>query len=375
MVFTFAELIGYFGGALGIIVTIVMVASMKGKPIIKISLALLLLIVSFSSILGTLTYSGKIIDFPNLFRVDSPLHYLFPSVTLFYVYATFKPDFKFRKIYLLNLLPFLIHLIELMPFYLSSTASKSALYVSYMQKGSAAMPIHYILKAVLIFIYFLFQLRVFIKYIPDKSHRNAYKSSLLKWFFALFTGEAIFLFGIFLEILSGFTLFHDSYRFSMYMTAYLIYQISLSLLFIPRMLYGNMMEPESEGKKYSGSRLHDEEKSIILYDLELYMNKREKPYLNPRISLEEVSRKLNVPSGKLSQVVNEMTGKNFNQYINDFRIVESKTLLVSNNFNKLTIEAIAHNSGFNSKSQFYESFKKHTGMTPKEFVQIHGKTG
>ena len=205
MVYTITELICYFGGLLGIIVSIVILLLMKGKPLIKISLALFMIIAALSAILGTLTYSGKIVYFPHLFRIDSPLHYLFPSVVLFYVYATFKPGFRFKKIYLLNLLPFLFNLIQLLPFYFSSAAEKIESYQAYAANGSAVMPVHYTLKTLFIFVFFVLEVQVFYKYKQKKGLLTAYQSSLNKWFLVLFTGQAVLLGGLFLEIFSGFS--------------------------------------------------------------------------------------------------------------------------------------------------------------------------
>jgi len=88
------------------------------------------------------------------------------------------------------------------------------------------------------------------------------------------------------------------------------------------------------------------------------------------MSLQEVSLVLDINPNRLSQAINEKTGLNFKDYINSFRVEESKLLLSSPEFQKLTIEAIAEKAGFYSKSPFYSAFKKHTGMTPKEFVTI-----
>ena len=101
-----------------------------------------------------------------------------------------------------------------------------------------------------------------------------------------------------------------------------------------------------------------------------YIKDEGKPYLNPKISLQEVSAVLDINPNRLSQVVNETTGLNFKDYINSYRVEEAKLLLSSPEFQKLTIEAIAEKAGFYSKSPFYAAFKKHTGMTPKEFVTI-----
>jgi AraC-like DNA-binding protein len=106
----------------------------------------------------------------------------------------------------------------------------------------------------------------------------------------------------------------------------------------------------------------------ILTELEAFMNQDNKPYLNPKLTLQEVSQSLNVQAKELSQVVNEKTDSNFNQYINGFRVEESKIILASPKYSKLTIEALAKTAGFNSKSQFYEAFKKSTGITPKQYA-------
>ncbi|HEY9114894.1 MAG TPA: AraC family transcriptional regulator [Bacteroidales bacterium] len=373
MIYSISELACYFGGLLGLIVSVIILVLMKGKPLIKRSLALFMIIASVCAILGALTFSGKIVHYPNLFRIDSPLHYLFPSVVLFYVYATFKPGFKFKKVYLLNLLPFLFNLIQLLPFYFSSAAEKIETYQAYAARGGVMMPVHYTLKTLFIFVYFALQLQVFYKYKQKKASLSAYQSSLNKWFFVLFSGQAVLLGGLFIEIFSGFSLFADPYRFSMLMTAYFIYQLSIALLFLPRLLYGNLSETAEEIKKYPNSRLIDEEKTNILARLESYMNHNVKPYLNPKLSLEEVSRELNVQPNQLSQVINEKTGSNFNQFINKFRVEESKIILASPDYNKLTIEAIAQTAGFKSKSTFYGAFKTHTGMTPKQFAENSGK--
>lgn len=59
---------------------------------------------------------------------------------------------------------------------------------------------------------------------------------------------------------------------------------------------------------------------------------------------------------------------NLNDYINYLRVEEAKQLLVSDTYLKMTIDAIALKSGFNSKSPFYHSFKKYAGMSLKQYL-------
>jgi AraC-like DNA-binding protein len=70
---------------------------------------------------------------------------------------------------------------------------------------------------------------------------------------------------------------------------------------------------------------------------------------------------------KLSQVINESFNQNFYDYINTYRIEESKRLLQNPESEKYKIISIAYDSGFSTKSAFYNAFRKNTGITPGEY--------
>ena len=118
----------------------------------------------------------------------------------------------------------------------------------------------------------------------------------------------------------------------------------------------------------------EQNKIAILKDLNNLMKGENKPFLNEKISMAEIAKILEVSTQQISQVVNEKTGLNFNDYVNTFRIEEAKMILLSSSFSKLTIDAIAQKSGFGSKSAFYAAFKKHNGNTPKEFIASEERT-
>jgi YesN/AraC family two-component response regulator len=173
--------------------------------------------------------------------------------------------------------------------------------------------------------------------------------------------------------MTGLHLALDPYRFSITMVTIFIYDIVLALLFFPDMLYGNQVSPVElplVKEKYVWSKLTADEKAGIMDKMTGYMKDEVKPFLNPKLSLKEVSLVLEINPNRLSQAINEKTGLNFKDYINSYRVEEAKLLLSSPEFQKLTIEAIAEKAGFYSKSPLYSAFKKHAGMTPKEFVAM-----
>jgi len=94
---------------------------------------------------------------------------------------------------------------------------------------------------------------------------------------------------------------------------------------------------------------------------------KERPYLEPDLTLPKLAENLNVPHHHLSQVINEIYGQNFFDFINKYRVEEVKAKIVDPKFQKYSILGIALESGFNSKSAFNRVFKKFTGTTPSEY--------
>ncbi len=97
---------------------------------------------------------------------------------------------------------------------------------------------------------------------------------------------------------------------------------------------------------------------------------KEKIYLSPSLSIEDLSQKLSVTSRNLSQIIHIAFNKNFYDFINSYRIEEIKKRICDKQYHHLTLIGIAFDSGFNSKSVFNAAFKKHTSMTPKEFKHL-----
>lgn len=95
----------------------------------------------------------------------------------------------------------------------------------------------------------------------------------------------------------------------------------------------------------------------------------EKPYLDSQLTLKELSKKLGVNTTVLSHTINKGFAKNFNDFINEYRIEEVKKILQSDETGDETFLTIAFESGFNSKATFNRAFKKFTSVSPKEFTE------
>lgn len=92
----------------------------------------------------------------------------------------------------------------------------------------------------------------------------------------------------------------------------------------------------------------------------------EKPYLDSELTLAKFSALLNLNTVKVSNLLNTGFHKNFNDFMNEYRVEEVKKRMQKAENTHLTILGIALECGFNSKSSFNRAFKKHTGVSPKE---------
>jgi AraC-like DNA-binding protein len=118
--------------------------------------------------------------------------------------------------------------------------------------------------------------------------------------------------------------------------------------------------------KYEQSRLTQSEKQEYTAMLRKYF-KQYQPYLNPRLSINDVAKQVGIPVKDLSQIINESLQKNFYDFINSYRIDDAKQMLLSEKGDKKTVLEILYEVGFNSKSAFNTAFRKYTGYTPTEF--------
>jgi AraC-like DNA-binding protein len=88
--------------------------------------------------------------------------------------------------------------------------------------------------------------------------------------------------------------------------------------------------------------------------------------LDSELNLQRLSEQIGVPAYRLSQMMNSHLHQNFFDVINQYRVEEWKRLMSEGSASG-TIQELAFQVGFNSKSSFNTAFKKHTGQTPSEY--------
>jgi AraC-like DNA-binding protein len=177
------------------------------------------------------------------------------------------------------------------------------------------------------------------------------------WFGTLFFGNILLFLFYFLAIMGA--------PGAIYISGAVVFSLILYLI-ISILLYRKKTDDLFllNGSKNSGKKIDSAEAILIAEKLENIMIERNL-YKNPNLNLQDLSREINISSHQLSQFLNNNLGKNFTSFVNEFRINEACKIITSNN--KLTLESVGYDVGFNSKSTFFAAFKKHTGTTPLSY--------
>ncbi|MCB0466573.1 MAG: AraC family transcriptional regulator [Aequorivita sp.] len=185
-------------------------------------------------------------------------------------------------------------------------------------------------------------------------------SMVLAFLFSLFTLAYISYY-----VLINFPFFNSDwdYMISITMSAS-IYTIAFFVMKQPQIFDGEFfvqlfLPDQNKDNSFEESLLNE-----FYAKLTKYME-NEKPFIDNELRLVNLADSLGFSTHLLSKVINKKSGKNFNQYINDYRLLEAKRLLLENP--QYSIKTIYFDVGFNNKATFYKSFRKEFNCTPSEF--------
>ncbi|MFT3825325.1 MAG: helix-turn-helix domain-containing protein [Chitinophagaceae bacterium] len=223
------------------------------------------------------------------------------------------------------------------------------------------------------FFYYLFlTLRVFSSYRQYMTNNfSATEDIQFNWLrnllYMVSIGIIIFFFFSLADLIT-----HVTYRMDWY--AYMaqgiiVYYLSIEGYYtLPRQLRKLQFQPEVPVPVIT---VQDKEPDTVLDDWKarlVDLVETKQPYLEPELTLTDLARRLNTNTSVLSRVINDGTGRNFNDFINYYRVQEVISKFQSGEHHTQTLLAIAYDCGFNSKATFNRSFKKITGKTPREFA-------
>jgi Response regulator containing CheY-like receiver domain and AraC-type DNA-binding domain len=114
-------------------------------------------------------------------------------------------------------------------------------------------------------------------------------------------------------------------------------------------------------------KVTDDVRMNALYErIRKYMEEKE-PFLDSSFSMGVMSRDLYSNKLYLSRTINTLSGRNFRQFVNYYRIEHAKALFHSDP--GMRVADVAEKSGFHTVVSFNIAFKTNTGQTPSAWLQ------
>lgn len=359
----------------------------KGKTFPDHVLATWFIVIAIHLLIYYLEYVELHLNYPHILGLTDGFAFLYGPLLFFYADSSISETPKFKRSYWVHLIPFGLYTLMYLPFYIAD-GSEKLLYFNEEANKSWLMTFAISLKLLSGPAYIVW---VWIKlkgHAANIQHYFSYTEELdLKWLKNLTVGFALF-WVIMLTALSMEHIFDYTFPPSSDALIFLALTICVVILgyfgFTQKAIFVGISVSQSDSSssivlksnqqqqkdlgKYQRSGLKDEEVKRHLEALLSYM-KNEKPYLSSNLTIEEVSKELDIPKHNLSQIINQELKKNFYQFVNQYRVEEAKNRILDKANQRFTLLAIGYDSGFNSKASFNTIFKSHTQMTPSQYRQ------
>jgi len=379
---------------LGFIVSILLLINIKESYKVNFFLFIFFIINNLYSLAHYATiYSGSksmvailLVNFTPLFLLVGPMLY-------FYVRGVLRDDYKFEKFDWLHFIPAFILLINILPHLFSSYAYKLSFAervlinpAEILNNNNLFVPstFNFLLRPIIGLIYVGICIRLMLLKFKFEKPENKQSLLIYRWlslliFNTLLVYVSFLIFTIFSFQSLDYKIAEVKGYYFLNLSLIGLVLFNLTLLFFPNILYGlpqldfllpNRSKPSSlepEPKKLIKSFEISEEKLELLQDkIETYS--LTKPYLNPDFSLSVMSASTDIPVHHLSYYFNEHLNVNFNTWKNDHKINFVIEQIEKGNNELLTLDALAKQAGFVSRTTFLNAFKQKTGLTPSDYL-------
>ncbi len=208
------------------------------------------------------------------------------------------------------------------------------------------------------FVYIVFSLKYLLP-IFKKLKQNEELMKIDVWLLSIYFGVLIIWLGYAIAA-------YTSYIVGALSFSFVVYLIILLLIF----KNGKETTFFEQKEKYKNKEIDQVTLTLLKLNLSIIVEKE--LFLNPNFTLDEAAKELKVSKHLLSQFLNENLNKSFSTFINEYKIEKAKELLQTKS--NYSVEGLGYESGFNSKSSFFITFKKYTGLTPAEYQKSFSKS-
>jgi AraC-like DNA-binding protein len=327
-----------------------------------------------------------------------PLSYLLGPLLFYYVKTTLADHSKLEKWDWLHLLPAAFIVINCLPFTTLPFDQKVNIAHEIVNvTENYALDFNFVSfefilysRSIHLLCYAVFSIGFFYvhskKMLQENNSRSSNHSIISRWIYLLCFMQIIIavnsighmstLYGVQFSIfgIPSTIIFTEKYYFEICGGGFFLQNIFLFLF--PKILYGNVSYRIEEGKNNIIEDLKSnlpkkQKENATIQDIELIIKAylSDLPFTQKEFSLSQMSFDLKIPERFLSNYFNKELEITFSDWRKNLRIDHVCRLIEVGEAKNLTIEAIATNAGFASRSKFIDAFKERKGVTPSAFIK------
>ncbi len=311
----------------------------------------------------------------NLLIFSKTFTFLFVPSFFLYVLSISYSNFRLKYKHLFHAIPFMLYFLILVTFLFTD---KNGLESYYFKKTEWIFFV--VILKIQTFLYIISIILILRKY------KNVYlenytsgSTNIYKWLYKI-----IFVFIITLPItIAKDSLFLSNYDNIFTWASIVLVSIALFMFcwFVLKALYNpelfrgidSNLQTVEQIQKQEAVQFNETENNTEIIAQIHYLKKymiEQKPYLNSKLTLQQLAIQLNTDARELSILINQHIGQHFFDFINEYRLKKAMQILHNSSKKELSIQQILYDVGFNSKSSFNTAFKKYTGHTPTEYRKL-----
>lgn len=368
-----ASILLLLGAGQGIFFSFVLLGISNNQRRAYFWLASFLILFSISMV-GTVLYDQQlVVRFPHLGLITAPMGIALGFMLYLYTKTLTEKKYRFTGWQYLHLLPVGISIGILMPFYLLPLEEKRMVLKNSYDGYPLLWKVNFIFSTIINSWYLVLTiLRVtrHERHIQQLFSNTEHKSLLWVKHF-IYAGIGTFVscivFSLF-DIAAADTISNVMFSFVIYIMGYRALKQPEIFSGLSEQIVDSTDEPSlvKLPVKYSKSSLTEERAKVLLVQLDELFYK-EKIFLEPELTLPQLSERLGITPHQVSQLLNQFKKQTFFDFVNGFRVEHFKVEVKKPENAHLSLLALAFDSGFNSKAAFNTVFKKLTGNTPSSF--------
>ena len=332
-------------------------------------------------ILAYFATGGRLIEYPHLYLIGSPIHFLAPPVAFSFVYFMLYPDQKCKIWHCLLLLPFALHLAELLPFYFGPVENKLReieLVMKYKSLVNYPGTVTYfppkilsLLKVSGSTVYAIASFILVLNFIRKNSYKRSFVINWMLAYTSLSLLSVVFIIAYVLGII-GFNNLQFSYSdLLMHLAAFLNVGV---VLYRPTLLDSATFQSLVSRLQAEDRKPEPEEDAEKLKKYEVYAQRLEEyfmkqmPFLQGEASLEVSAKRIEVSARELSRTTQYIYELNYPDFVNSWRInyiLEKRK--DDESWRTMSQDLLAEQSGFGSRQGLHNAINKLHNTTPAAF--------